>query len=379
MHNFLFSPGPTHIPAAVRGALAQEPLHHRSQAFSHIFVSCIKHLSTIFNTNGETAVLCSSGTGAMEAAVLNSSCPGDSVLCVEGGKFGRRWVDICCRTGRIPDKFSTKMGKNPDEVEFQKIVSSKKYKAVYLTHAESSSGLLIDIKNLASTIKENSDALVVVDVFASLMSDKFRQDDFYVDIAVCGSQKGLMSPPGLGFVSVSKDVMKRLIKPQSLYWDLQDYFSVQSAGQPNFTPAVNVVMAMQTALNIIEVNGIDNVLSEKTRIASSFRKAIEEAGMRIFPDSPSSAMTVFELPAGISDKDVIYKLEESTGFRIAGGQDEMSGKLLRVAHMGAIEFDDLRRLLPSLLGAINFFGHKCNIEDSLHKLVENYMTHEEKN
>jgi len=354
MPNFLFSPGPTHLPDEVRQKLAIEPPHHRSEAFRSFFVPALHSLKRLFQTQGEVAVLTCSGSGAMEAAVVNFTSPGDEVLVIEGGKFGRRWVDICRRFSCRVTVLSLPMGQICDLEELTKyIVSAKNFKAVFLTQTETSSGSLFDIPKMIALIKDHSDAAIIVDVVASLAADTFYQDEWAVDAAVGCSQKGLMCPPGLGLVSVSPEGRKKLKKPPGLYWDLQLYFDYHRKGQTPFTPAINLIWALSAALEMLEKQGLEEIWREKSCLAQAFREAIKSAGWEIFPMCSSSALTVFKLPQEVKDKQVILELEKSTGFRISGGLEEISGTVLRISHMGAIGYEDLTRLIPPLFRAID--------------------------
>jgi len=354
MPNFLFSPGPTHLPDEVRQKLSLEPPHHRSQAFKSFFLPALENLKRLFQTQGEVAVLACSGSGAMEAAALNFNAPRDHVLILEGGKFGRRWVDICQRIGCYVEVVSLPMGEDAEpDILLSPLSAGKRFKTVFLTQVESSSGSLFNIPALAEVIKNHSDAAIIVDVVASLAADAFHQDLWQIDAAVGCSQKGLMCPPGLGFVAVSTAGKNKLRQPDSLYWNLPLYFDYHRKGQTPFTPAISLIWAMSTTLEMITKQGLTSIWQEKSRLAYAFRSAIIAAGLTVFPRNPASALTVFRLPPGVMDKDVILDLEQSTGFRISGGQGEAAGIILRIAHMGAVAFEDLYRLLPPLFLAID--------------------------
>ncbi|MBC8277224.1 MAG: alanine--glyoxylate aminotransferase family protein [FCB group bacterium] len=367
MSSFLFSPGPTHIPPEISKELAGEPAHHRSQAFSELFRGCLDKLKLLFKTGGEVAVLTCSGSGAMEAAVLNTVETGSEILIVEGGKFGRRWIDICGKIGCGPHVLSFPAGQIIDPEETKTALRKHpKTKAVFLTQTESSTGQLADIKGIARVIKTNSSATIIADVFGSLGSDPFHQQDWDIDVAVCGSQKGLMCPPGLGFVSVSAGAREKLVDCGSLYWDLQQYFKYHAKGFTPFTPAINLIAGIDKALDMIFEDGLEKRWFEKSCIAQAFRETVRSAGLKVFPANPSAALTVFCLPDQIKDTEVILKLEEKTGFRVSGGQSELAGSVIRAAHMGAISYQDTQQLIEPLFSVLDSLGFPNDAAEVLH-------------
>jgi aspartate aminotransferase-like enzyme len=212
----------------------------------------------------------------------------------------------------------------------------------------------------------------VVDVFSSLGADPFFQDDWQVDIATCGSQKALMCPPGLGIISVAKSGLEKLIKPQSLYWDLNAYIKAQSCGYTPFTPAVSNFNALKTATDIILNQGLENVWHQTKKVALSFRKALASALLQQVPEKPTNGLTTIKLPAGIIDCDVIQVLESATGFRVAGGQEEYAGRIIRVAHLGAIGFEEIRALIPPLFDTFKHLGYECDAGKAEHIYVDTY-------
>ena len=373
MDSFLFSPGPTHIPVEVREKMAEEPLHHRSEAFSELMTYCASGLKRVFRTEGEVALLTCSGSGAMEAAAVNFAAEGSQVICVEGGKFGRRWSAICRRMGCevVPVAVRMKESLEPDRLA-STVKSHPNAAAVFLTQAESSTGALFDIQALSEVVKANSEAAVVVDVMSSLAADPFYQDEWRVDAAVCCSQKALMCPPGLAFVAVSPEGFEKIIRPHSLYWDLLDRIEIQRNGYTPFTPAVNLFCGLKAALEMIFKQGLENVWAETKKLAEAFRAAVGISGLKIFPVNPASGFTVIELPQGIKDSDIIERLEESTGFRIAGGQEELKGGVIRIAHLGAVGYEDLKRLIPPLFRCLKELGHDCSPETALKAFIKGY-------
>ena len=204
-----------------------------------------------------------------------------------------------------------------------------------------------------------------MDVIGSLGAEPFFLDNWSVDAAVCSSQKGLMCPPGLALVAVSPSGFSHLIKPQSLYWNLLDCFEAQQKGYTPFTPAVTLLKALHKALEMIFEEGLEKIWDRVQKLGSSFRKAVNSAGLHIAAVNPAAGMTVINLPKGIEGKAVIEKLEEDYGFRIAGGQEEFAGKVIRIAHMGAIGTDEIEKLIPALFQTLKELGYDCQAEGVL--------------
>ena len=310
------------------------------------------------------ALFTASGTGGMEAAAVNIVRPGQKVVCVEGGKFGRRWSEICRRIGAevIPLTFPLGETLKPPTLE-DFLRRNSEISAVFMTHVESSTGVRFDIETLTEIVKKLSDIPVVVDVLCSLAAEPFYQDEWGIDIAVSGSQKALAVPPGLSFVSVSEKGMKHLVKPRSLYWDLKQWIKTEINGNTPFTPSINLMPALQQSLIEIENTGLENIWAETARKAHAFRAAAEAMNLEIFAETPANSLTVLRLPPKITDKMLIEALEKETGFRLAGGQEELKGSVIRISHMGAVGFEDLRNVLEPLCRVFNSLGHMCDASE----------------
>jgi len=347
------------VPDEVIRAMAREPIHHRGEEFREIFSRCDSRLRELFCTKGKTAILSATGTGAMEAAVVNTLKAGDKAVCIEGGKFGRRWSELCRYIGVDAIPIRVKLGESitPDRLKYT-LKSYSDVKAVFLTQVESSTGALFDVPALSEAVHELSEAAVVADVVCSLGAEKFEQEKWGVDVAVGAIQKALMCPPGMALVSVSDKGKWKLRRVETMYWDLDRYFHAAKTNDPPFTPAINLFFALDKALEIIFERGLETVHAETEWLGKTIREIIEKAGLKIFPDNPANGMSVIELPEGINDKDVINRLEAKTGFRISGGQDELAGKILRISHMGAVKMEDLKKLIPKLFGVLKELGWK---------------------
>ena len=373
MSNFLFSPGPTHVPPNILKKFSRPPLHHRSDEFRYIHLKCTANLKKLFKTAGEVAILSATGTGAMEAAVCNFVDRNDKAIVIETGKFGKRWSELAGCFGVEVTPVKVTPGDNLKLDEFKKVL--KKHpdvNAVFMTGVESSTGALYDIEPFAQAVKEMTDAVVIADVISALGAEEFSQDEWGVDVAIGSSQKALMCPPGLSFVSVSPEGLKRLKKPQSLYWNLEKYFEYSKTGAPPYTPMVNIFPALHEALLMISHKELSNIIRQTSELAGAFRQAVIAGGLKIFPKNPSSALTVIELPENIFDKDVVHQLEKKAKFRIAAGQSTLKGKVIRIAHMGGVGFIDLQRLIIPLFETLRELGWKGKPVEVLDTFNEEY-------
>ena len=376
MSIFLFTPGPTQVPYNILKKFSRPPIHHRSGEFQYLYQKISYYLKKVFQTEGEVAILSASGTGAMEAAAMNFVSAGDKVIGLDTGKFGRRWIEICRRLDAQVIPLEIEPGKSVNPTEFKSIL--KKHPdttAVFMTQVESSTGALYDIKDLTEVVKKSTDALVIVDVICSLAADEFKQDDWKVDVAVGASQKALMCPPGLSFVSLSPQGLKRRLKPKSLYWDLEPYLEAAKTGDAPFTPFINIFPALSEALMMISHIELDEVIKRTANLAGAFRQALIVAGLKIFPENPASALTVIELPDNIIDADFVKNLKDRSRFRISPGQDSLSGKVVRISHMGSIGFPELKRLIPSFFATLTELGWTGNPEYVFETFVNEYQSH----
>lgn len=376
MSIFLFTPGPTQVPYNILKKFSRPPIHHRSGEFLYLHQKITYYLKKVFKTEGEIAIFSASGTGAMEAAAMNFISAGDKAACMETGKFGRRWSEICRRIDAEVIPIEIELGKPLNPTVLKSVL--KKHpdiKAVFMTEVESSTGALYDIKELTEVVKKNSNALVIVDVICALAADEFSQDEWNVDVAVAASQKAFMCPPGLSFVSVSPEGLKHLKRPKSLYWDIEYYIESGKTGDPPFTPAINIFPALSEALMMISHMELDEVIRRTANLAGAFRQAAIVGGLKIFPVNPASALTVIELPDNIIDTDVAKNLKDRSRFRIAPGQDSLSGKIIRIAHLGAIGFPEVKRLIPPLFETLEELGLSVNPEYALETFIEEYEAH----
>jgi aspartate aminotransferase-like enzyme len=360
----LLTPGPTPVPPEVREALGRPLLHHRTSEFQEILKEVSQGLKGIFRTQEEVFVLTSSGTGAMEAAVVNLLSHGDEAIVIRGGKFGERWGEICEAYGIETYPFDVPWGKPLDLIKLQEIFqrpTTRNYKAVFATLCETSTAVAYDIQGIRKAMG-NSQALLVVDAISGLGSEDFAMDAWGVDATICGSQKGLMLPPGLSFIALSQRAWGAL--PQSrlprYYFDLRLMKEAWAKTDTPFTPGINLIVGLAESLRKIKALGVENVIATHKSNAEFIRKKIQGLGLTLYADPAcaSNAVTAVNVPPGIHGKELINRVK-AQGITLAGGQGkELTGKIFRIASMGAIGREDIERGLAALEQALKELGWK---------------------
>lgn len=341
--NYLLTPGPTPLPPEICEALSRPIIHHRTPQFQAVLKEATENLKAAFQTKNDCFILTSSGTGAMEAAVVNLLSWGDKALIIEGGKFGERWTELCQAYGIESIVIKVSWGKALDpNVLKDHLAKEPAIKAVFATLCETSTGVAFDIKGFGHILKDTG-AVLVVDAISGLGAIDLKMDEWGVDVVVSGSQKGFMLPPGLGFISVSKKAWE-LVKESKCpkyYFDLKEAKKALEKTDTPFTPAIGIVIALNEALKIIRAEGFENVFARHRKLADATRAAMTALGLDLFaPTAASDAVTAAKVPAGIDGEKLVKVMRDEYGVTIAGGQGEMKGKIIRIAHMGYIsEFD----------------------------------------
>lgn len=354
----LFTPGPVEIPARVLRALAQEAPHHRTDGFRATLKRVTESLRTLHGTEGEVLLLAASGTGAMEAAVVNLLSPGDRALAIAGGKFGERWASLLKAYGIVHETVEVEWGSavDPGEVR-RRLEADPALGTVFATHSETSTGALHDVEALARITRSLSRRLVV-DAITSVGVHPLPQDAWGVDVVVCGSQKGLMIPPGIATVSLAPWAAGWIdaARLPRFYFDLRKARKSAPLGETAFTPPVSLVLALEEALAMIREEGLDQVHRRHRRLAHAARAGAEALGFSVFPSSPSHAVTALTPPAGIEAGAVVKRLRDVHAMVVAGGQDRLKGKILRIGHMGAYQLDDIVAVVEALEECVTALG-----------------------
>jgi serine---pyruvate transaminase len=334
--NFLLSPGPSKVPESVMLEMAQPIFHHRTPQYQAIFKQVTDDLKYLFRTQNDVFVFCASGTGALEASMISFLSPGDKVITVNGGKFGERFGLIGKAYGIDCDVIDVEWGHAVDpKIIEDKLKKDPSIKAVYTTLCETSTGVLNDIKAIGDIVSRTQ-AILVCDAVSGLGADMLETDAWKVDVVASGSQKGLMLPPGLAFLSVSKKAMDLVASSTipSFYFDLKRYKKSLDNNDVPWTPAISLVLGLQKVLGMIKEEGIENIWSRHAKLARATRKAMESLGLSLLAVAPSNAVTSVMVPESVNGGKFVKTLRDELGITLAGGQDHLKGKIFRIAHMG---------------------------------------------
>jgi aspartate aminotransferase-like enzyme len=346
----LFTPGPVEIPARILAALAEVPPHHRTDTFRAVVRHVVEELRVLHGTAGEVFLLACSGTGAMEAAVTNLMAPGQRALAVVGGKFGERWAGLLSAYGIAHDVVEVEWGHGVDPAEVaRRLDRDASIAAVFATHSETSTGALHDVQSVARITRERG-RLLAVDAITSLGVHPLPQDEWGVDVVVCGSQKGLMVPPGVATVSLAPWAAPAIEGDRlpRFYFDLRKARRSAPQGETAFTPAVSLILALREALAMIREEGLAEVHRRHRRCAHALRAGATAIGCGVFASSPSHSVTALTPPPGVDPAAIVKRLRDVHGMVVAGGQDRLKGKIFRVGHMGHYDLADMVAVLGAL-------------------------------
>jgi len=342
---YLLAPGPTPVPPEVLMAMAMPVIHHRSPDFIPVLDSAKKGLQWLYQTKNDVLILASTGTGGMVGSVNNFLSPGDKAIVINGGKFGERWTRICKAYGVDVEEIIVEWGYavRPERVE-EILKRDPSVKAVFVQACETSTGVYHDVKSLGEIVKRYGDTILIVDAISALVAHDLRTDEWAIDVMVGGSQKGVMLPPGLAFVSVSDKAWKMAEKSRSprFYFNFKKERETLSKNQTNFTSAVSLIIGLNQSLKMLMEEGLEAIFRRHAILAEATRKAMESIGLKLFTkESPSNSLTAVMAPEGY-DGQLIYKnLRERYGITAAGGQDMVKGKIFRIAHLGYADTFDV--------------------------------------
>ncbi|MBI1734886.1 MAG: alanine--glyoxylate aminotransferase family protein [Candidatus Rokubacteria bacterium] len=339
----LLAPGPTPVPSQVLLAMAQPIIHHRTPAYEALFVEVRAGLGKLFQTGQDVVPFSCSGTGAMEAAVVNTLSAGDAVAVVSAGKFGERWLEIARAFGLDVVELEAPYGETvPAERVAETLRSRRDIRAVLAQHSESSTGVLHDVRSYAAATR-GTGAILIVDAVSSLGIADLPMDAWGVDVVVAGSQKGLMLPPGLAFCALSDKAWQhaKASRLPKYYFNLVEERKFVARNEAHFTPAVSIVVGLREVLRMLDAEGLPNVFARHDRLARATRAGVEALGLRTFPRAtPSPALTAVVAPNGMDSEKIVAAYAERHDITIAGGQGEMKGKVFRLGHMGyAVDTD----------------------------------------
>ncbi len=356
---YLLSPGPTPVPEEVLAAAANPIIHHRTPEFSGIFMEVTEGLKYVFGTEQDVFVLTSSGTGAMEAAVINTLSPGDKVIILSGGKFGERWGQICRSYGVDIREVSIEWGEpfTKDQLT-DELKANPETKAVFATLSETSSGTVYDIQGYGEVLAK-SDAILVVDGISGLGATPCPVDEWGVDVMVAGSQKSFMIPPGLAYLSFSSKAWN-LVEKSTLpkfYFDVKKYKKNLEKRTTPYTPAVSLVIQQKKALDIIKSVGLEKLFEHHRILGDATRAGVKAIGLELLSKSPGNILTAVNVPAGIDGLKLVKTMQGKYMAYIAGGQDPYKGKIFRIAHLGYMGGFDIIIALTALEMTLSELGY----------------------
>jgi aspartate aminotransferase-like enzyme len=349
---YLMTPGPTPVPPEVLEAMGRAIVHHRGPDFVAVLRRCLDRLQEVFRTESDVLMFTASGTGGMESAISNLCSPGDRVVVVSAGYFGERWGKIAAAFGAEVDDVRYEWGEAPSADDLAaRLDELGDATAVLLTQSETSTGVVADIQALAAVAKERG-LLVVVDAVSSLGAIPCETDAWGLDVVVSGSQKALMTPPGIGLVSVSDagwTARTRAATPR-FYFDWERTRDGQSKLDVPFTPAVSVVIGLDVALGLLLDEGLEQVFSRHVRLGRACREGAKAMGLELFsPDEDRSAVvTAVRTPEGVDSGELVLSLRDRFGITLAGGQGPLKGKILRIGHIGYYDVFDIVTALAGI-------------------------------
>jgi serine---pyruvate transaminase len=349
---YLFTPGPTPVPHQVLEAMSRPIIHHRSSDFRAILESCLERLKLVYRTERDVLMYTGSGTAGMESAIVNLCSPGDRAVVVSAGYFGERWATMARAFGAEVDEIRYDWGELPvaDELA-RRLQELGGVRVVFLTHSETSTGVVADVQALAAAAK-NAGALVVVDAVSSLGAVSLETDAWGLDAVISGSQKALMTPPGVATVSVSADGLRAAAEGGSprYYFDWERTRDAQERFDPSFTPAVSIVVGLEVALGLLLEEGLEQAFERHARLGRACREGVKAMGLELFsPDDDRSAVvTAILAPDGLDSGDVVQTLRKRLGIVLAPGQGPLKGRVFRIGHIGYYDIFDITTALAGV-------------------------------
>jgi aspartate aminotransferase-like enzyme len=358
---YLMTAGPTPVPPAVSQAMAAPMLYHRSPGFVEIYRSVLARLPALFRTSHEVLAFAASGSGAMESAVANLVRPGHRALACAAGKFGERWIELCEAYAADVVRYEPGWGERLDPAEIARLLAEHQdVEVVFATLSETSTGIVHDIRSIAAVAREHG-AILAVDAVSGLGATELRQDEWGIDVVVSGSQKALMCPPGLAFASVSERALEFAAGQVGgrYYFDWVRTAESQRKGDSPFTPAVTLFLGLDVALRMIEEEGLDRVLERHALLASATRAGAAALGLELFgdPDERSTVVTAIDLGNVDIDGAKLPGALRELGITANGGQNQLKGRILRIAHCGYFGAFDVLTALSGLEIALQRLGH----------------------
>ncbi|MGZ8793385.1 MAG: pyridoxal-phosphate-dependent aminotransferase family protein [Gaiellaceae bacterium] len=349
---YLLTPGPTPVPPEVLAELAKPIIHHRERDYREIYEQCLIRLREVYRTKNDVLMFTTSGTGAFESAVANLTSPGDRQLVISAGNFGERWAGMAKAFGADLVHTRLEWGEIPEAEDLRAaLADAGDVRVVYLTHSETSTGVVCDVQSLAAVAKE-AGALVVVDAVSSLGAVPLETDAWGIDVVVSGSQKALMCPPGVAFASVSPAALEAAARSTSPRYvmDWERTRKGQAKLDAPFTPAISIVRALNVALGLLLEEGLEAAFDRHARLGRACREGAKAMGLELFsPDEERSAVvTAIRAPDGVDATEIVKGLRDRFGITIANGQGDLKGKIFRIGHIGWFNVFDITTALAAV-------------------------------
>lgn len=357
----LLTPGPTNVPKRILDKTALPMIHHRTKDYQAILERVNANLCKVFMTKQPVLTFAASGTGAMEASITNLLSKGDTVLSFSAGKWGERYRDIAKAYGLDVKSFEIPYGEavTPAQVA-DALKKNPQAKAILVTLCETSTAVTHPVEEIAKLTRDTN-VILMVDAISGLGCDVLKMDDWGIDVVVCGSQKGLMLPPGLAFVALNEKAQKMIATSTlpKFYFNFADTLKALKKNDTPFTPAVSLVRGLDEALVMLLEEGMDNVWARHAKVAQYVRKSLSSLGLALFSKAASSGLTAVVMPQGIASGDVIKLMRDNHQVIMADGQGELQGKIVRFAHMGyACTMADAEKGFSAFCDAMNKVGYK---------------------
>ncbi len=373
----LLTPGPSQVPPQVAAAGAVPIIHHRTQEFMDVFKRLIEGLKKVLGTEGDAFILGSSGTGAMETCVVNALSPGDRAVVGVTGKFGERFAQLCKTYGVEVVELVREWGQIVTPAELAETLKKEKdIKAVFITHSETSTGIMHPLKELGKIVDDYG-ALFIVDSVSALGGLEMKMDEWKVDLVASGSQKAFMLPPGLSFVGVRGEKAWKAIESSKIpkyYFDIKKYKkSIDKSGDTPFTIPVSLCLSLDESLKMIFEEGLDAVYARHILMSKATRAGVKALGLKLFSDHLSYVETVFAVPDGIDGGKLVKTMTNKYGTRVSGGQEPYKGKIVRIAHMGYVTHHDVILAMASLEMALSEMGYKVTLGAALKAAEEVFL------
>jgi aspartate aminotransferase-like enzyme len=370
---YLFTPGPTPVPPEVLAASAEPMVHHRGPDFRDIYARTLSRLKEVYRTESDVLLFTASGTGAMESAVANLTEAGERVAVVSHGSFGERWVAIGERYGLDVHPIRYEWGESPDPDEVGAAVRESGAGIVFCQQSDTSTGVVADVRGIREAV---GDVTLVVDAISSLGAVPLETDAWGIDVVISGSQKALMSPPGLAMVSVPEHVLAKAKPPRTFYFDWRANKKAQDVLDAAFTPAVSIIRSLDVALGLLLDDGLEAGFERHVRLGRAARAGVKAMGLELFsPDNDGAAVvTAIRAPEGIDSDKLLLHLRDRHGVTLAPGQAHLKGKIFRIGHIGWFDVFDIATALAAIELSLTELGAEIERGVAVSRAFEAFET-----